>query len=148
MKISDYRSDYYAFTGKASEIVRQLALAGIAVVWLLKGTAPVLPNAQAVAPLAEIRLPLGLLLPSIGFLVALACDLAQYVVAAIIWRHYYRELESRELPDDAGDQEEHDFGLHDTKMEKPILWFFWAKIGFASVAWCFLVGMLVARVFA
>jgi hypothetical protein len=36
MKLQAYREDFYAFSGKVSEIVRQLALAGIAIVWLLK----------------------------------------------------------------------------------------------------------------
>ena len=35
-KIEDYREDFYFFTGKASEVNRQLAIAGIAVIWIFK----------------------------------------------------------------------------------------------------------------
>ena len=36
MKLSDYRETYYEFSGKASDVTRQLAFAGIAIVWIFK----------------------------------------------------------------------------------------------------------------
>lgn len=133
MKISDYRADYYFFTGKASEIVRQLSLAGIAVVWIFKSTDG-----------TSFRLSTDLLIPSIAFLVSLGFDLAQYVVAATIWKKHYRSLEEQEIP--AGtDREEHDFGPHDEKQERPIAVLFWIKIAIASTAWCWLTSVLIRR---
>ena len=37
-KMKDVQDDFYTFSGKASELTRQLALAGIAVVWIFKTT--------------------------------------------------------------------------------------------------------------
>ena len=34
--LKDYRADFYTFTGKASDITRQLAFAGIALIWIFK----------------------------------------------------------------------------------------------------------------
>ena len=35
-KLSEYKNDYYYFTGKLSEINRQIAFAGIALIWIFK----------------------------------------------------------------------------------------------------------------
>lgn len=79
MKISEARDFYYFYTGKTSEIVRQLALAGIAVVWIFKTGQTQLPS--------ELILPLNLI---IGTLIL---DLLQYFVAATIWGLYSRYQE-------------------------------------------------------
>lgn len=60
-------------TGKASDIARQLAFAGIAVIWLFK-------TSDATKPVpADYLWPLWL------FLVALLFDLIQYLYAGIAW---------------------------------------------------------------
>jgi hypothetical protein len=38
--VADYQKDSYEFSGKASEISRQLAFAAIAVIWLFKTDTP------------------------------------------------------------------------------------------------------------
>jgi hypothetical protein len=38
MKLQDYRNDFYLFSGKASDISRQLAFAAIAIIWIFKRT--------------------------------------------------------------------------------------------------------------
>ena len=35
-KLKDVKEDFYAFTSKTSDITRQLALAGIAIIWIFK----------------------------------------------------------------------------------------------------------------
>ena len=79
MKISEAREFYYFNTGKTSEIVRQLALAGIAVVWIFKTGQTQLPS--------ELILPLSLIIAT------LILDLLQYFVAATIWGLYSRYQE-------------------------------------------------------
>ena len=36
MKLQGYRADFYTYSGKASDLSRQLAFAGIALIWLFK----------------------------------------------------------------------------------------------------------------
>ena len=36
MKLSEYKKTYEDFSGKASNVVRQLSFAGIAVIWIFK----------------------------------------------------------------------------------------------------------------
>ena len=47
MRLQDYRETFYEFTGKASDITRQLSFAGIAIIWIFKketGTALTVPH--------------------------------------------------------------------------------------------------------
>lgn len=76
MKLSEARDFYYFYTGKTSEIVRQLALAGIAVIWIFKT--------------GQVQLPAELILPLILIALTLVLDLFQYFVAATTWGIYSR----------------------------------------------------------
>lgn len=82
MILKDALENYYTYSGKASEIVRQLGLAGIAVVWLFKQD-----NKQFAQIPADLKLPLFLIV------IGLACDLLQYAVSTVIWGTYHRHKE-------------------------------------------------------
>lgn len=84
MKLKDARDNYYFYTGKASELVRQLGLAGIAVIWLFKKEVAGVP-----------KIPEELLLPLVLIVLGLALDLLQYVSASIIWGVFQRWKEKR-----------------------------------------------------
>lgn len=77
MKLSEYDKDYYGFSAKAGDIARQLALAGIAIVWLFKVDAN-----------GSTSLPKLLAWPTIAFVVSLAADLLHYLVQAITWGRF------------------------------------------------------------
>jgi hypothetical protein len=73
-KLSQYWENFEEYTGKASDVTRQLSFAGIAVVWLLRtGGGGSLP------------IPSALLLPLALFVWSLSFDLLQYVVASVVW---------------------------------------------------------------
>jgi hypothetical protein len=82
MILKDALENYYTYSGKASEIVRQLGLAGIAIVWLFKQD-----NKQFAQIPADLKLPLFLIV------IGLACDLLQYAVSTLIWGTYHRYKE-------------------------------------------------------
>ena len=83
MKLSEFKQDSYYFSGKASDISRHLAFAGIAIIWIFRAVNEDVP-----------RIPAQLVFPTILFAVALAFDLLQYIVGTIIWSvfHRYHEL--------------------------------------------------------
>jgi thiamine transporter ThiT len=83
--VEGYWQDFYEFSGKASDINRQLAFAAIAVIWLFKTDTP---NGQ-------ITIPHDLIWPGILIVAALAADLLQYVAGSLIWGSYARYLERR-----------------------------------------------------
>ena len=135
MKIQDYREAYYTFSKQVSDIIRQLALAGLAVVWILK-PAPV--------PGTVTEFPMDLLWPSLALLLALAFDLLQYVSGAVIWRLQYRCLEKSVV----ADREQHDFGDHASWKEQVITALFALKTAVAVVAWGGLLNAVIQRILA
>jgi len=79
MKLSGYKDDYYYFTGKLGDINRQIAFAGIAIIWIFKKEDG-----------ENIILCKDLIFPSILFAIALACDLLQYIYQSLTWAIFYR----------------------------------------------------------
>ena len=90
MKLSDFRGDYYALSGKASDVARQLCFAGIALIWIFK------PEKGGL-----LAVPVQLHTPAALFVVALAFDLLQYVLGSAIWGVFsrYHEWHGKK-PDD------------------------------------------------
>lgn len=89
MNLESIHATYYEYSGKASDIARQLCFAGIALIWIFKQ--------EKGAPL---DVPGLLLIPAWLFVLALALDLIQYAAASAIWSIYGRCLEGRNTPSD------------------------------------------------
>ena len=127
MKLSEFRSTYYEMSGKASEICRSLAFAGIAVVWIYKTGPEASPHPQP-----EMLLPTALLI------LGLALDLLQYVYSAAVWgmlaRLYERNLDH--LDDDP------EVSPPRSYVNWPTLGFFWGKIGCIVFAYLLLICQL------
>jgi hypothetical protein len=75
MKISKIRDAVEEFSGKTSDQARQLAIAGIAVIWILR----------VGHETGNIKFSHSLLLPLGGFVVALGCDLFHYLYYTVVW---------------------------------------------------------------
>jgi len=84
MKLSEYNKKGDEYTGKASEIVRQLLLGGIAFIWVFKETD---------GPVS--KLDAFLFYPAIAICLGLLVDLLQYVIAGYIWKRFFRINERR-----------------------------------------------------
>jgi hypothetical protein len=82
MKLKDARDNYYFYSGKTSDLVRQLALAGIAVIWIFKFDVQGIP-----------KIPEALSLPLTLIVLGLSFDLLQYVLATTIWGIFQRKKE-------------------------------------------------------
>jgi len=74
MKIKDAREHYGYNTGKTSELIRQLGLAGIALVWIFKAGSPDNPT-----------IPNHLLRVLAYLAFALGADLFQYIAGSAFW---------------------------------------------------------------
>ena len=117
MKLQNALDNYYFHTGKVSDIVRQLAFAAIAVIWLFKagdGRSISLPN--------ELLQPLKLVV------VCLALDLLQYVFGTIVWGIFHRMKER------SGTSDSSDFKAP-RSINWPALACFWSKTGVLSYAY-------------
>lgn len=91
MKLSDYKDDYYVFSGLASSASRQLAFAGIALLWLFKS-----------GDNGAYKLPKQLFVPAAALIIALACDILHYVTGSLIWGTFFRsnEKKTKEIGED------------------------------------------------
>lgn len=90
MKLKDARELYYFYSGKTSDLVRQLGFAGIAVIWIFKYDVQGVP-----------KIPQALLPPLILIVLGLALDLLQYAVATSIWGFFQRRKEVSGIAEDA-----------------------------------------------
>ena len=83
MNLKDGWDAYDSFTAKASTVSRQLAFAGLGVIWLFRSTNE--DRSQVIPP--------DFVLPALLIVLCLAFDLNQYVVAAALWHHRLRKEE-------------------------------------------------------
>jgi len=82
IKLSDCQEAYYLFSGKASDIARQLSFAGIAIVWMFKPINKL-----------NIAIPHSLLIPLFLFSLSLFLDLLHYIYSAVVWGCFHRKEE-------------------------------------------------------
>ena len=83
MNFKGWRKEADFFTGKLSDINRQMALAGIAIIWIFRTT-------------DQSNLIPDPLKPALSFLVlSLVVDLAHYLYGSIVWSSYVRYHEHR-----------------------------------------------------
>lgn len=128
MKLKDARDLYYFYSGKTSDLVRQLGLAGIAVIWLFKYEAQGVP-----------KVPEALVLPLILIVLGLALDLLQYAVATCIWGVFHR------LKEKSGIGEDKSF-LALKQLNWPSIVFFITKAIATIAAYVYLLRYLAATV--
>lgn len=130
MKLEDCRKAYYDFSGKASDIARQLGFAGIAVIWLFKA------NGDGDGYYA---LHSNLFLAGLLIVAALSLDLFQYVFSAAIWGFFSRRIEKRGAKAT---------GTVDAPiyLNWPGLFFFWTKLIVMMIAYGVLLRFLWCHV--
>jgi hypothetical protein len=85
MTLSDYKKEYQWYSGKASELIRQFAFAGIAVIWIFRTQAS-----------SGSGIPDDLLLPLILLCLSLSFDLLQYLLGYVIWYSFFRLNEKKQ----------------------------------------------------
>jgi hypothetical protein len=73
MKLEKFKEESYEFSKQASDLVRQFAFAGIAIIWIFKIDKP-----------TEHLIPQELFKPLLFFVVTLIFDIFQYLIPAII----------------------------------------------------------------
>ena len=85
LKLSGARDIYFGASQKVSDVFRQLALAGIGLVWVFKGTTA-----------GSLGLDPKLIRAALFLITGLSCDLLQYVLTAFIWFAIFRTKEKRD----------------------------------------------------
>lgn len=123
--LKEFRDYHYNYSKQASTLSRQLAYAGIAVIWVFKTSADGQPS-----------VPHALFWPGAFFIVALALDLLQCVTGSAIWSAFYNRHFKRLKNDEAE-------VIAPRWLKYPIYGFYFSKIGAVLVGYMFLLGYLV-----
>jgi hypothetical protein len=128
MQIEDGREIYYSSSGTTSSVVRQLGLAGIAVIWLLAG------GLQT----SGVHLTTRLLAAGLLIVIGLFIDLAQYVwttACFAIWVRQEEKSERRRLQDDTANVDGKEIG-NAPEYVLPIMWvLFYLKAALIAAAY-------------
>jgi hypothetical protein len=126
MELSKFAATADYFTGKASEVSRQLAFSGIAVVWIFK-------HGENVAS----TVPSPLIGPLLLFAASLALDLLHFVYGGIAWSVFRRYHELHKP------QGEKDPDVHASRFINWPTWlFFILKIACTLVGYMIVVNFL------
>lgn len=129
MKLSEARDCYYSHSGSASAAARQIAFAGIAVVWVFNQP--------------QSGYPIGLPQPLVAVLLllctTLAFDLLQYALSTAVWGFYSR-LKEKQL-------KHHFHSNPDIEPPRELNWpgigMFWLKLAALILAYGFLANFLI-----
>jgi len=130
VKLSDTKAAYDYFSGKASDVARQLSFAGIAVIWVLR----------VGEKTGGIPFDRALMWPLVGFVLALALDIAHYAYASIAWGVFNRRKEKL-----FGANSAREFTAP-AQINLPSLVLFWGKLAVVVASYVLLLGYLASRV--
>lgn len=131
VRLSKAQDSYAYFSGTASTIARQIAFAGIGVVWIF--------NISSTH--ATIAIPQQLKFVLLLLVVCLALDLLQYVIASVTWSVFARVLERR-YPHRSTNDPEMDASPY---LNWPALVCFWAKLAMLVFAYIYLAVFIASR---
>ena len=92
MKLKDCRETFYEFSGKLSDNARNLAFAGIAIVWIFKQ-----------GENGSYSIPDALKTAMLMFVVSLSLDLLQYIWQTFIWGRFYTYKENKLKHDESAE---------------------------------------------
>lgn len=126
MKLKDARENYYTLSGKASDVARQLAFAGIAIIWVFKVDA---------GP-GKLGVPESLYGAGLTLIVSLALDLLHYGIASALWGVFHRLQETK---DDLTEETEI---VAPHWINWPAIGLFWTKIAVMMVAYVLILRYL------
>jgi hypothetical protein len=127
MKRSAVTAEYEFYTGKTSEVVRNLALAGFALIWLFKRDTDAGP-----------LVPTVFLWPAFVLLLTLTADFLHYAFGAPLWGWYDEEHNRLKTPKE-----------QEVKPPKFIYWilrgFFYTKLVLLVTAYVWLLSVLASN---
>lgn len=130
MKLRDALQNYYDYSGKASDIIRQLGLGAIAIIWIFRTDIP-----------GNLAIPAPLFLPLKLVVAGLAFDLLQYAIGAMLWSNFHRRKEK------SGISEEQCFDAP-KQINWPAIFFFYSKVTLVIAAYLYIFTYLSTAISA
>jgi len=133
LKLDKYRDEYLFASSKASDVARQLAFAGIAIIWIFK--------------IGEVNksfeIPLPLVWAALFLCVTLGADLLQYAIASATWGLFFI-FKEKEYNKQGIDPYSVDLS-HSRNLRRPIYVLFWLKLVTVIIGYIF-IGYYIANI--
>ena len=126
-KLSEFKEDYYFFTGKLSDINRQIAFAGIAIIWVFKKGENL-----------DFQIDSDLILPAILIVSALTFDMLQYIYQSITWAIFYT-IKNRKYKSEDKEIKSSEY------LNYPSWFFFGVKVLLVLIAYWHIFGFLLNK---
>lgn len=127
--LKEYLKDYHDYSGLLSSSNRQLAFAGIAIVWIFRvsdNTAPLIPT--------------QLIIPLLCFSLSLFFELIQYLLGTLIWKSFFK---SKEVLYRLGKLKDTEDITAPSSYQKIISTFFYLKIAATIIGYIFIIIYLI-----
>ena len=131
IKLKDVRQAYYDYSKKASEVVRHLGFAGIALIWIFRTDGNSI-NGNSIKGIPEALIPAGLCL-----VVGLALDLLHCIVPTGFWGWLQWAKGKTKSPEDEIDVPRW--------INWPAILFFWTKIIAIVMAYILIIIYLISQ---
>ena len=128
MKLEEYKKDSYEFSKTTSDLVRQFAFAGIAIIWIFKFEKP-----------QDHLIPFELFKPLLFLILTLSFDLLQNLIPSIIWTIFYKYHESK------GKQGDHELKANKW-LSRPGWLFYYGKIIFLFIAYTLITKFILQKI--
>lgn len=128
MKLSDYKEDYYLFSGKVSDLTRQMAFAGIAIIWVFKKTLE-----------GQFIIEDELVWPATLISLSLLFDISQYIYQTIVWGIFFNKYEKK------GTKQDDDI-LAPRCMNYPANVLFWLKVILLLISYVMIITYLINNI--
>ena len=130
--LKDYRDTYYAASVKAGDIARQLAFAGIALIWIFQRTAKDANDSY--------NLPEELYWPALFIVATLTLDLLQYCFKSAVWGFVQWKIEKLYGPDITKTYTVQEY------VNWPSIFFFWGKLLTITISYLLLCIFVVNHI--
>ena len=131
MKVDKYKDVYEKASSKLSDINRNVAFAGIGLIWIFTQTD------------TKSTIPEELILPAIFLVISLTCDMFQYTYKVIVWATIFRRREIEIKKNQWTREKEFE---HSPKLNIPT-WFFWGmKILLVLLAYFIILIFLIRTI--
>lgn len=120
------------YSGKVSDLIRQYAFAGIAMIWVLRPDGGQIEDEMVV--------------PAIMLFVGLMLDMLQYISGTLRFRQFAKECKKAAIAASVPDEKhgEWDFKLPENYLW-PVAWLFWGKLLSTLSAYVVIVCLLARR---
>lgn len=135
IRMEDVSKDTSKYSAKASSLTHQLMIAGIVVIWIVRGS---------IEGATNYKIPYELTIALIVFLIGLVFSVAHYAISAIISDRFYHKI--RKLHDKISENDFKNLEVSEPSWHEHFTWVcFYIKHAFMFIGYTFIIYFMFAK---